>query len=69
MQKLKEVKEQIGDSDTDSSNDENQNNYIVDGVVAGSIPDPQIFGDQGLRKENKFDLGTIVQKAIGNNYN
>ena len=69
MQKLKEVKEQIGDSDTDSSNDENQNSNIVDGVVAGSIPDPQIFGDKAPKKENKFDLGTIVQKAIGNNYN
>lgn len=35
MQKLKEVKEQIGDNESDSD-DEDQ----VDGIVAGSTPDP-----------------------------
>jgi len=40
MQKLKEVKEQIGDSDSDSSNEDIENRNIVDGVVAGSVPDP-----------------------------
>ena len=51
MQKLKEVQEQIGDSGSnDSYSDNEQGNpnneaeqfsrNIVDGVVAGSLPDP-----------------------------
>lgn len=67
MQKLKEVKEQIGDSDSDSSNEDIENRNIVDGVVAGSVPDPQIFAKP--KKEPKNTDGTIVQKAIGNDRN
>ena len=52
MQKLKEVKEQIGDGESNSSDDENAVRNQVDGVVAGSIPDPRVFGDQ-IKESNK----------------
>jgi hypothetical protein len=45
MQKLKEVKEQISDSESGSSYEDNSSKRYVDGIVAGSTPDPQIFGD------------------------
>jgi len=45
MQKLKEVKEQISDSQSESSDDEINSKRYVDGVVAGSKPDPSIFGE------------------------
>lgn len=40
MQKLKEVKEQISDSESGSSDDERISKRYVDGIVAGSKPDP-----------------------------
>lgn len=65
MQKLKEVQEQNGDSDSSDS----ENKRFVDGVVAGSSPDPQIFG--GQQKKIKMgnyhydkETGTIIQKAL-----
>ena len=75
MQKLKEVKEQIGDGESNSSDDENAVRNQVDGVVAGSIPDPRVFGDQ-IKESNKnkfkgykYDpqTGTITQRALDRN--
>lgn len=86
MQKLKEVQEQIGDSQSNDSLSDNEltnpNNpggqlsrNIVDGVVAGSKPDPQIFGNEQIdeRKRNKhlksfYDpaTGALVQRALDN---
>jgi hypothetical protein len=64
IEKLKEVQESI---DSDSSDSDNKK--FVDGIVAGSIPDPQIFGhhQKKPKKGNYFydkETGTIIQKAI-----
>lgn len=45
MQKLKEVKEQISDSESECSDEEVNSKRYVDGIVAGSNPDPSIFGE------------------------
>ena len=73
MQKLKEVKEQISDSESGSSDDNRNSKRYVDGIVAGSMPDPQIFGDilKKKRESNQnyhYDeaTGTITQKALDN---
>lgn len=84
MQKLKEVQEQIGDSQSnDSLSDNEQSNpnnpggqisrNIVDGVVAGSIPDPQIFGSDSADRKNKHpksfydpQTGALVLRALDN---
>ena len=43
MQKLKEVQEQASDSDSSIEN-------YVDGVVAGSTPDPILFSQSAKKK-------------------
>eukprot|EP00356_Strombidium_inclinatum_P005756 CAMPEP_0170498376 /NCGR_PEP_ID=MMETSP0208-20121228/27638_1 /TAXON_ID=197538 /ORGANISM="Strombidium inclinatum, Strain S3" /LENGTH=167 /DNA_ID=CAMNT_0010775529 /DNA_START=4148 /DNA_END=4651 /DNA_ORIENTATION=+ len=81
MKKLKEVKEQT--SDNSDSSDEVRNDMVnpmplpeskyVDGVVAGSIPDPKIFANlvppsqkRSLGGQSFYDqsTGSIIQKAL-----
>ena len=81
MQKLKEVQEQIGDSQSNDSLSDNEvgntnhgdqlSRNIVDGVVAGSMPDPQIFGNEGKKKRHLKSFydpqtGALVQRALDN---
>ena len=85
---MKEVQEQIGEGESDDSSTDNEQNgssnpesngnlfsrNIVDGVVAGSIPDPQIFGSESNEKQRNKNLksfydpqtGALVQRALDN---
>lgn len=65
-----------GEHDNPHASNEAQlsRNNIVDGVVAGSIPDPNIFGqeDQSKKKSRHLNsyydpqIGALVQRALDN---
>ena len=70
VKKLKEVKEQIGDSESgeDDLSDRAPGGSVVDGVVAGSIaPTEAITSPKKLSKTYRDSrTGLLVQRALDN---